>query len=465
MALAERMPASIGGGGMKRLAAVIFAVLLTANLSPCSAENFRIADQIRLLSAIHITSPWSSYASDVWITNESDDPVSVSVTYGAANGPPNPITVRDAIKLEPRQHCEFVDFLGAATSPSPQCKLIGAPLTTSGFGQVVFNGCIEGADCTWDVVQVGGKCGPVAHDCTPADFEPPPSVTRNYRNISVTSRIYSSPSTSLAGACPNGCPVGPTVGQDFPGVPWWSYGDAADPLTITGIRNLQDVWHTNIGLVNNSDTKPAAAIVTLYDGATHAQRDQVRIDLLPFESRQVGATQLFPLLGEWSRLNRTRAATNAYITVAAAGPDDTFFAYGSLIDSPSGDGTTLEATSGRALNEGQIAVLFGSPFNTTPQPGWWPQTAASAPQGLRIAQKGVSTPPTLPDRTPKPCRVNNTGDDFYVEYLQPNGEWVTAFHMGAEKVAGMREACHDDGPKSRAVVAAAATLLSSRRED
>lgn len=312
------------------VAALLVPLFVLAPL-PAHAQNFRAADQVRLLSAIHIASPWSTYASDVWITNESGDPVSVSITYGASNGPPNPVTKRDVIKLAPRQHCEFIDFLGAATAlpTQPPCKLLDAPLTTSGFGQIMFNGCLDGADC---------------RDGTP-------DAARNYRNISVESRIY-----SFASA---GGPATQTIGQDSPGVPWWSYGDAAHPLKITGIR-ASAAYRTNIVLVNASDTQPVTLIATLYDGATRAQRDQTRIQFVPFESRQLAATDLFPKLGEWSRLNRTRAAANAYVTITSTEADGGVFAYGSLIDSKSGSPTTLEATFGHALGDGEVAMLFGT---------------------------------------------------------------------------------------------------------
>lgn len=348
------------------VAAILFAL-------PMKAQSFRIADQVRLLSATHIVSPWSTWVSDVQIANETDDYVSVGIIYGSHNGPPVPVSKRDVLKLAPRQRCEFIDFLGAATSADSRCNVIGAPLATSAFGQVVFNGCIDGADCR-----------PSA-----------PNAMQSYRNISVTSRIYSY--TTAAGS------TAQTVGQNFDAVPWWAYGDARNPLTITGIR-ASAAYHTNVGLVNNSDAQPVTLTLTLYDGASHSQRDQVQVQLAPFESRQQGVTELFPLLGAWSRLNRGRAATNAYIVVTSTS-DDGFFAYGSLIDSRSGDATTLEATFGRALSEGQIDVLFGAPFNIAVQPD---SVSAKA-----FNTAALTTP--RPERITDPLRFRFAGPTCSIE--------------------------------------------------
>lgn len=272
-------------------------------------SDFPAADQVFLPSAISIKAPWGSYISDIWLTNESDDPVSVSMTYTPANAPPLSVTKRDVVTLAPHEHREITDIVG----------MIGG----NGFGPIVFNGCLSGADCSG-------------------------VSTANYRNISVQSRIY------IPGV------NGGTVGQNLGGIPWHAYGDSRQPLTIVGIR-ASDQYRTNIGAVNGSDSKSLTLTATLYDGASHAQRDQVTIQLLPSEARQQNVTAMFPLLGNWSRLNRGRAATNAYVVITSNGNDDAFFAYGSLIDATTNDATTLEATHSGALTDAQIASLYGMP--------------------------------------------------------------------------------------------------------
>lgn len=392
---------------MKKVVVYILAVIFSL---PAYANNFRVADQIRLISAIHIASPWSTYVSDVWITNKSNDPVSISIIYGPANTTPSKITRRNVIKLAPKQHCEFIDILGAATSPSPQCKFLGAPLTTSGFGQIVFNACLDGANCEWEHTDSAGY------------YDPPLSVTKNYRDITVSSRIY-----SLTGAATQ------TVGQDLVGLPWWSYGDTEHPITVEGIR-ASSVFHTNFGLINGSDINTIVLTATLFDGATHTKRDEVDVTLRPFEARQQGITELFPLLGEWVRLNPTRAATNAYITVKAKGPNNGFFAYGSLIDTKSGDATTLEAEFDSPLSDVQIANLFG--MGSAVQQA---TTTSSQSKGLTpLAASATSTPINLP-----PCSVIGPRKDGSYEALIHRGNqmvpWVTG--VTADKAAILRVDC------------------------
>jgi hypothetical protein len=127
------------------VAAVILAMLLAANLSPCYAQNFRIADQVYLPSAIHI----GQWATDVTLTNETDDPVRVSVLYVQANSSPVPMEKHDAFMLTPRENRDIPDVLGV--------------LGFGGMGQLIFNGCLDaslsGSTHRW--VRIAPKAHPV----------------------------------------------------------------------------------------------------------------------------------------------------------------------------------------------------------------------------------------------------------------------------------------------------------------
>ena len=277
-----------------RVAAIMLLFAATA-----LGQNNRAADQVYLPVAAHA----GTYATDAWVTNWSSDPVSISVQFIPQNVAPVPVELRDAFKLRPHERKEVNDLLGT--------------LKISSAGQVVFNACRDGADCR-------GELAP---------------AMANYRIISVESRTYSG-----------------GLGQDLPAIPWDKTATDRDTLQISGIRSSGQ-WRTNIGLVNASEFSSAYFVLRLYDGASVAQRDQQVIRLGPLESRQQNVASLFPKLGEWNRLNRTRAATNAFVTITESGVTPTadaaangcpngcpaFVAYGSLIDNASGDPTTLEA--------------------------------------------------------------------------------------------------------------------------
>ncbi len=178
------------------------------------ASNFRAADQVYLPVVGHVTGASGTFVSDVWISNLSSDPVTVTMIFAstaAGTQTPNLPT----IQLLPKERKEFIDFFGSGA------------LNQTGLGQIIFNACKQGADC-----------GPATQDAN--------GVSPNFRNITVESRIY----------------VGsPTNGQDFAGIPWYNFvssDQAANNLhqvQIVGIRNTGGVgatgtYRTNIGLVN-----------------------------------------------------------------------------------------------------------------------------------------------------------------------------------------------------------------------
>lgn len=330
-----------------------FALLLSLLFTTSAfGQADRVADQIYLLSAISIKTPWAAYMSDALIVNETGDPVTVTATYTPANTTPA-MGTKHAFALGPYEQCLIPDLVG----------FIGA----SGFGPIVFNGCLSGADC--------------AH------------ATANYRNISVHTRI-SLPKTT-----------GGTVGQNFDGIAWHAYGDAQHPQKLVGIELLAGARRTNIGVVNASDTNAVRVIATLYDGASHAKRDEATITLGP--SASLGpqpVEEMFLLLGNWSRLNRSTPVTNAYVIFTSSGSDDAWFAYGSMVDAVTNDATTLVAFSPTALDDHQIASVYGTPLPVATTIA----TAMVAASSLRVSAK-ASVMVAAPLLTPENCMERMLG--------------------------------------------------------
>lgn len=296
----------------------VVSVALAGRLS---GQNFRSGDAI-YFPAVHLAGS-SIFASDVYITNCSTDPVSISVAFVPVNIANPPITwVRNAIHLTSGQTKEYDDFLPSVLKLS------------SGMGLVVLSSCKEGADCDKDHAQQRPL-------------------------ISAESRIYS---FVKAG--------GPTVGQDFAGIPWRStanpdiYSDShgMDAPFIVGIK-VSDQYRTNLGLINASEFEYCTLTATLFDGTDGGKRDEYKITLGPLGNMQLNVLQAFPKLAAWSRLNRNKPVTNAVIVVTQSNVVPVsdaaqfdcgdgcpgFIAYASVIDNTTNDATTLEAQYKREL--------------------------------------------------------------------------------------------------------------------
>ncbi|HEX9986533.1 MAG TPA: hypothetical protein VGF69_24965 [Thermoanaerobaculia bacterium] len=322
---------------MKKLAAVAAMSLCAVS---AMASNFRAADQVYIPAAGHTVGGSGTFISDVFISNLSDDPVEVSVIYSAGpNG--SPTVFDDLILLAPRQRAEFVDFFVSKLG------------LQSGFGQLIFNACRQGADC-----------GPGSQD----EFGNSP----NFRNIAVSSRIYSiPPNTNLTDN-----PAPPTTGQFFAGIPWYNFvtqlqaANGLDRVFIHGIRNTGGVgtagtYRSNIGLVNASQYSNTELVVRLFNGTTGQQVGSDFVQPLgPLGHAQVNVAAIFPAFAGTT-------ATNGYVTVqqrntvkvqdAPATCNDgcpAFLAYGSVLDNRSGDATTLESVYERALTEDAINEIY-----------------------------------------------------------------------------------------------------------
>ena len=159
------------------------------------------------------------------------------------------------------------------------------------LGQLVFNACLATKDCTAD---------------------PTSGLNRNYRNISVESRIFS----VANGADPL---TAPTNGQLFSGIPWYNFVSEAasraglDKVFITGIRNT-DQYHTNLGFVNASQFSSTDDHGdTLQRHAARSSRRTVSRCSRSELHSAVGSPNLFP------SFTKAATSTGAYVVVQQSG--------------------------------------------------------------------------------------------------------------------------------------------------
>ena len=288
------------------------------------ASNFRAADQVYLPIGGHVAGGGGTFVSDVFLTNLSSDPVTVTMIFSSGpTGTQN--STLPAINLLAHERKELPDFFGAEG--------------LSGLGQVIFNACKQGADC-----------GPATQDAN--------GVSPNFRNISVESRIY----VGTSG----------TTGQDIPGFPWYNFvsSDQAtnglDKVFITGIRNTTQ-YRTNIGYANASQYSTTNIKVTLFDG----QGNQLGVfteTLAPLGQAQHSVGSMFsgfPVAststGAWAQVEQfsSSAITGAPTSCQPAGCP-AFFAYGSSLDNTTNDPTTLEPQYFIPLSDAAILQIYPS---------------------------------------------------------------------------------------------------------
>jgi len=313
------------------------AAAITLFAGAAMASNFRAADQVYVPAAGHISSSSATFVSDIFISNLSDDSVDVSVILATGIGGTQ-TTFPHIITLAARERRELKDFVK---------NTLNVP---SALGELIFNACKAGADCTAD---------------------PSTGLNANYRNISVESRIYS---VNTPNADANALNTAPTTGQLFAGIPWYNFvseaasGVGLDKVFVTGIRNT-DQYRTNLGFVNASQFSTTTITATLFS-ATGTQLGQSSFTLQPLGSAQgqVGTATLFPTF------TKSAASTGAYAVFQQSGTVPTsdaatngsgcsngcpaFFAYGSQLDNQTNDPTTLEPQFLQPLTSAAITCIY-----------------------------------------------------------------------------------------------------------
>lgn len=328
---------------VKKLGVAVVILLIAVG---ASASNFRGADQVYVPVAGHTAGSSGTFISDVWVSNLSDSTVQVSVIFSAGTAGTQQ-EFKNVITLAPRERKEFIDFFPGTLG------------LASGFGQLIFNACRSGGDCS-------------AANQDSFGFSP------DFRDITVQSRIYSIP----VGTTLNQTPTPDTQGQDMPGIPWYHYvtslqaANGLDKVFITGIRatgvtNQKGTYRCNIGLVNASQYSTTTIVAKLFNGATGTQiGSNFNVTLAPLGHTQPGISAMFPGF----------VGTNAYVTIEQTANTPTgsdvpstcvegcpgFLAYGSVLDNGSGDATTLEAQYQKALTPEAVVAIYGG--SGKPQP-------------------------------------------------------------------------------------------------
>ena len=335
---------------MLKVKHVVTAVAIALIATGAMASNFRAADQVYVPAAGHLAGASGTFISDVFISNLSADPVSVSVILSQTpNG--TQTTFNNVVTLAGNERREMNDFI---------VNTLGLSASATTFGQLIFNGCKQGGNCTSTCpgLDANGNCP-------------------DFRNISVESRIYSIPPGSNAATAP-------TTGQLFSGIPWYNFvsSDAQavglDKVFITGLRNTGGVgaagtYRSNLGLVNASQFSSTTLRVKLFDGKTGAQiGSDFTQPLQPLGQAQVNVSTAFPAFAGSGATNAwvqvTQENTQATADASANGCPNgcpAFFAYGSILDNLSGDATTLEPQFFQALTQSVIQCLY----NTTCKSG------------------------------------------------------------------------------------------------
>jgi hypothetical protein len=294
------------------------------------ASNFRVADQVYLPIAGHVSNLTTTFVSDVFISNLSPDAVQISIIYGRQNNTGAFQSFANKITLAANERKEFIDFFPTVL-----------PEIANPFGLLVFNACKSGADCTPD----------------PVSGENP-----NFRQISVESRIYAidlgaNPATAKSN------------GQDMPGIPWYNFVSSTEnaaglgKVFITGLRNNTG-YRSNLGVVNASQFSTTQIIATLRDGLTgNPVGNQKVYTLAPLSFEQANIAGLFGSTGSGTNLYidlEQGPSTKTTDADANGCPDGcpAYLAYGSVLDQQSSDPTTQEAQYKQQLTATQIACIY-----------------------------------------------------------------------------------------------------------
>ena len=332
---------------MLKVKHVVTAAAMALIAAGAMASNFRVADQVYVPAAGHLAGGSGTFISDVFISNVTTDSVSVSVIL--SQGPTgSQTTFNNQITLAPNERREILDFFPTVLG------------LQSGFGQLIFNGCLQGGNCDVSTCPNGTTTG----------------VCPDFRNISVESRIYSIPPGSNPATAT-------TTGQLFSGIPWYNFvssdaqGAGLDKVFITGLRNTgtatqAGTYRGNVGLVNASQFSTTTLRVKLFDGKTGTQiGSDFTEQLSPLGQDQKNLSAMFPTF-------TGSGATNAWLQVTQENTQPTsdaaangctngcpaFFVYGSVLDNLSGDATTLEPQYFQPLTTDAINCIYSGSCKT-----------------------------------------------------------------------------------------------------
>jgi hypothetical protein len=423
------------------IVAIIVAVAYVL-ATPLHAQSHP-ADQSYLQTAGHALSGTTTFATDLFVTNATGDPVDISILFKPVNSPMSWMVLPNRIHLGPHEYKELVD-------PLPSFGI-------TGIGMLIFNPCLSGADCSAVIDQTSNPHAPryIEH-------------SSNYREVSISARIYSYVGTPASG----------TRGESYPALPWYDVasidGAAAglDRSFITGIRATGH-WRTNINVANASEFSATEIVATLYDGLG-VSRGVWSASLNPLDNRQIAAEDMFPVLRE-SRFNRQPPVLNPWVRfeqIAVVPTADAaaygcasgcpgFLVQGSMIDSLSGDAVRLVAQFEKVNQSSEVAAaqmgahaIGGSPMgsvvssaNAEPARGQnVPRTVADRQIASTQAWPATSEVLSRPARIADVLRFTFKGPQCSIEpiasgYLvrKPNGAPLA--DIGVGELAGVMEMC------------------------
>jgi hypothetical protein len=305
---------------MKKLTVAAALVLVAAT---ASASNFRGADQVYIPIAGHVAGATGTFITDVYISNLSSDPVTVSVIFQERRPdlPPDGVVGREfpnAITLRPFERKQYLDFFVSALN-----------INTLIVGQLIFNGC-----------RTGQNCGPETQDVN--------GISPHFRPISVESRTYQ--------VLPHR--PGETTGQLLSGYPWYSFVSERQSnvdldevfitgITFTGTPGQVGTYRTNLGFVNASQYSSTTIVARLYrETLDQPVGVEARVGLAPLGNVSAGLNDWFPNVPLGSNyfviVSQTETQPFGNVPLGCEDGCPAFIAYGSVLDNASGDATTLE---------------------------------------------------------------------------------------------------------------------------
>jgi hypothetical protein len=323
---------------MKKLG-VAAALILCA--FGASASNFRGADQVYIPAAGNFLGASGRFISDVQLANLTNDEVDVSVIFqqlGLGGGTGQEF--KNVIQLKAQERREIKNFIPTALGLNAGNE----------FGQLIFNGCLKGANCGPETQNEDG-------------------VSPNFRSISAESRVF---------LIPNGSGPNPlTTGQLFSGIPWYNFvsslqaGQNLDKVFITGVRQTggpgtPGTFRSNIGVINASQYSSTTIVLELYQGSLIAadKKAEATRDLGPLGGFQSGVDALFGAAASGEGFfvvvsQRNNIPTSDAPSTCTQGCP-AFLAYGSVLDNGSGDATTLEAQYMKELPDDALVIIYPS---------------------------------------------------------------------------------------------------------
>ena len=321
---------------MKKLTVAAALMLVTAG---AYASNFRGADQVYVPAAGHFEGATGTFITDVYLSNLSSEPVTVSVIYqpSGPNIPADGVIGREfpnVIQLRAGERKQYLDFFRSALN-----------VQGNAFGQLIFNACRSERDC-----------GPATQN--------EDGYSEFFRPISVETRTYQViPQRPLE-----------TTGQLFSGIPWYHFSSqlqssvGLDKVFITGITytgnpGQAQTFRTNLGVVNASQYSATTIVFRLYQETLENFKQEKQFRLQPLGSVQQGLTDMFPGVAQGSNYFVTveQRDSQPFGNVPSSCANfgcPAFIAYGSVLDNLSGDATTLEPQYMLELSADAIDAIY-----------------------------------------------------------------------------------------------------------